>query len=91
LGFVPKFLRIKIKFEFPATWLQKEGERPNILFKAISRNGDGPTSMIINIRDLKKELNGQLSKDELDQLFSQEGNRKFADVALDENLSKKCL
>lgn len=75
---------IKIKFEFPATWLQKEGERPNILFKAISRNGDGPTSLIINIRDLKKELNGQLSKDELDQLFSQEGNRKFADVALDE-------
>lgn len=80
---------IKIKFEFPVTWLQKEGERPNILFKTISQNGDGPTSLVINIRDFKKELDGQLSKEELNQFFSQEGNRKFADMALDEKSVKE--
>lgn len=80
---------IKIKFELPATWIQKEGERPNILFKAISKNGDGLTSLVINIRDLRKELDGQISREEIDQLFSYEGNRKFADMALDEKSVKE--
>ena len=80
---------VKIKFYFPASWLQEEGERPNVLFKATSQNGDGQTSMVIIIRDFKKEANGQLSPADLEQLTSIEGNRGLANTAFDEKSMKE--
>jgi len=76
---------IKMKFEFPASWLQQEGERPNVLFKAVSKNGKGQTSLVIVIKDLKE----QFSKEDLNRFASKEGNKELANMIFNEKTFKE--
>lgn len=84
-GYEIKSKGIKLRVDYPASWKESEGIRPNILFKAINENGEGLTSINILIKDLAPELKGAISQEEWKHLISNEGNRELSDVIFTEN------
>lgn len=90
-GYEPKSKGIKLRIQYPASWKEKEGVRPNILFKAISENGEGTTSLNILVKDFATELKAEMSDDEWEHFITNEGNRELADIIFTESTLKEMM
>lgn len=90
-GYEPKSKGIKLRIQYPASWKEEDGVRPNILFKAISENGEGTTSLNILIKDFTTELKAEMTDDEWAHFITNEGNRELADMIFTENALKEMM
>ncbi|HHC79283.1 MAG TPA: hypothetical protein ENK46_05330 [Flavobacteriia bacterium] len=90
-GYEPKSKGIKLRIQYPASWKEEEGVRPNILFKAISENGEGTTSLNILIKDIAAELKTEMTDDEWKYFITDEGNRELADMIFTESALKEMM
>lgn len=90
-GYEPKSKGIKLRIQYPASWKEEESVRPNILFKAISENGEGSTSLNILVKDFATELKAEMSGDEWKHFITNEGNKELADALFTESAMKEMI
>ncbi|MCK5113279.1 MAG: DUF3053 family protein [Phycisphaerae bacterium] len=65
-----KAMGIKIGLEYPASWQEKEGRRPHIVKKIISKNGKGRVSAMIMVTPIPEEFAEFESKDVILQILN---------------------
>jgi hypothetical protein len=63
----PKAKGLTLNFKLPASWHKKEGDRPNIINKFISYNGN--EIILFMVRDLGLPSNYKITQDELNEFF----------------------
>jgi hypothetical protein len=68
---------ISMNIKIPMSWINKEGERPNIVQKYISENGNGKELIIVMIKDLGFQNNYKISKKELEDFFVESELKKL--------------
>gem|GEM_PF-1624530 len=61
----PKAKGVDLAIEYPASWKPKEGRRPNVVQKFISKNGHGLEIVLLVIKDLSKEFDGQFTEEDI--------------------------
>jgi len=59
------------QISYPASWMAKEGERPNIIQKFISQNGHGLEVVILMVKDIQLPSGYKVSQKELDEFFTE--------------------
>jgi hypothetical protein len=83
-GFVKKYSTkghskakgINLMVKLPKSWSQSEGERPNIVQKFRSENGKGDASIMIMVKDIDLPEGINLTKEEINQMFSSDTEMK---------------
>lgn len=61
---------VNIEAKLPLSWKQKEGNRPHIVQKFISKNGEGEEMILIMVKDLGLPNDYLITQDELEQFFT---------------------
>jgi hypothetical protein len=90
-GYEPKSKGIKLRIQYPASWKGEQGVRPNILFKAISENGEGATSLNIWVKDFASELKTEMTDDEWKYFITRKGNGELADLIFTESSLREMM
>lgn len=67
----PKSKGVTINYKLPNSWEEQEGDRPNIIKKYISENGDGKEIVMLMVKDLELSSEDELSQSELYDFFSE--------------------
>lgn len=70
-----KSIGIKIKFSYPCSWKQEEGDRPHIVKKFTYNLGKGKS--LIQTLTIKKMI-GEPSKNEIAEMYTQKGLKEIA-------------
>jgi hypothetical protein len=65
----PKSKGVDMQIKAPLSWMQKEGDRPNVVQKYVSDFGDGFENIVLTV----KEYNENLSQVDFNNLYSKEG------------------
>ncbi|MDL2123803.1 MAG: hypothetical protein LWX51_12145 [Deltaproteobacteria bacterium] len=81
----PKAKGLDLQIEYAKSWSLREGNRPNVIQFFSSNNGRGPAHALIMIRDLVKEAQGELTREELKALKTLEGSRELASEVFSES------
>ncbi len=76
---------LDLQIEYPKSWSKREGNRPNVIQFFSSNNGRGLASALIMIRDLVKEVQGELTRQEIEVLKTLEGSKELASEVFSEN------
>jgi hypothetical protein len=74
----PKSKGTDWQIKVPKSWRKAEAERPNIIQKFISDYGDGNQSIMLLVKNLDLPEGYILSKEEIDEMFSEEEMKKIA-------------
>ena len=74
----PKSKGLDLQIEYPRSWSEREGNRPNVIKYFGSNNGRGPAGVLIMTRDLVKEDQGELTRQEIKALETIEGSKELA-------------
>lgn len=74
----PKAKGVDFQVEHPKSWSLREGQRPNVIQFFSSNNGRGPVYALIMTRDLVKEAQGGLTREEITALKTLEGSKELA-------------
>lgn len=61
---------ISFSLELPQTWINKEGNRPHIVQKFISKNGGGFATIMVIINDLPLKSDESLSEKDISEILS---------------------
>jgi hypothetical protein len=69
---------LDLQIEYPRSWSKREGNRPNVIQFFSSNNGRGPAGALIMTRDLVKEAQGELTRQETNALQTLEGSKELA-------------
>ena len=69
---------LDFQIEYPRSWSKREGKRPNVIKYFSSNNGRGPAGALIMTRDLEKEAQGELTRQEINALQTLEGSKELA-------------
>ena len=81
----PKAKGLDFQIEYPKSWSLREGKRPNIIQFFGSNNGRGPAYALIATRDIAKEAQGELTREEISALDSLEGSKELASELFSES------
>ncbi|MCX7877001.1 MAG: hypothetical protein N2321_12665 [Melioribacteraceae bacterium] len=81
----PKAKGLDFQIEYPKSWSLREGKRPNIIQVFSSNNGRGPASALIMTRDLIKEAQRELTREEIKALKTLEGSKEIASELFSES------
>ncbi len=84
-GFVEKYTTkghykakgVTINAKLPISWKQKEGDRPNIVHKFISKNGEGKDMIAFMVKDLGLPEGYKVTKEEADEFFNESEIKNF--------------
>lgn len=74
----PKAKGVDFQVEYPKSWSLREGKRPNLIQFFSSNNGRGPVYASIMTRDLVKEAQGKLTREEITALKTLKGSKELA-------------
>ena len=74
----PKAKGLDLQVEYPKSWSLREGNRPNVIQSFSSNNGRGPVYTLIMTRDLIKEAQGELTREEIAALEIPEGSQELS-------------
>ena len=74
----PKAKGLDFQVEYPKSWSLREGIRPNVIQDFSSNNGRGPVYTLIMTRDLIKEAQGELTREEIAALKTPEGSKELS-------------
>ncbi|SMN12536.1 hypothetical protein SPBRAN_1495 [uncultured Candidatus Thioglobus sp.] len=69
---------LDLQIEYPRSWSKREGKRPNVIQFFSSNNGRGPAGALIMTRDLVKEAQGELTRQEINSLQTLEGSKELS-------------
>lgn len=64
----PKAKGLDLQIEYARSWSKREGNRPNVVQFFSSNNGRGPAYALIMTRDIVKEAQGELTREEIKAL-----------------------
>jgi len=67
----PKSKGVTINAKIPFSWKQKEGNRPNIIQKFISENGEGEEIILFMVKDVRLPNNYKITQKDLDDFFAE--------------------
>lgn len=67
----PKSEGLTLQARLPASWLKKEGNRPNVVNSFVSNNGKGDEMILFMVRDLGLPRNYKLSELELREFYTE--------------------
>lgn len=81
----PKAKGLDLQIEYARSWSKREGKRPNVIQFFSSNNGRGPAYALIMTRDLVKEAQGELSRQEIRALMTLEGSKELASEVFSKN------
>lgn len=73
----PKAKEVDFQIIVPESWSILEGDRPNVIKKAVSKNGKGLEMVILIVQDLPGIMKYQLTEKKINNLFSEEGLKDF--------------
>lgn len=73
----PKAKGVDFQVSVPESWLQEEGNRPNVIQKFTSENGKGFESVILMVKNIPLDEDYKITDQELDELFSNDGLKEF--------------
>lgn len=76
---------LDLQIEYPRSWSKREGNRPNVIQFFGSNNGRGPAYALIMIRDMVKDAQGELTREDIKVIMTPEGSRELASEMLSEN------
>ncbi len=76
---------LDLQIEYPRSWSKREGNRPNVIQFFSSNNGRGTAYALIMVRDLIKEAQGQLTREEIKAIKTLEGSKELALELFSEN------
>ena len=76
---------LDLQIEYPKSWSLREGNRPNVIQFFSSNNGRGPAHALIMTRDLAKESQGELTREEIKVLTTLEGSKELASEVFTES------
>lgn len=74
----PKAKGLDLQFEYPRSWSKREGKRPNVIQFFSGNNGRGPAQAVIIVRDLVKEAQAELTRQEIQALKTLGGSKELA-------------
>lgn len=60
---------VAFSIEHPITWIAKEAERPNIVQKFVSENGQGPANFLILIKELLLESGEKITEEDISEIL----------------------
>ena len=81
----PKAKGLDLQIEYPRSWSKREGNRPNVIQFFSSNNRRGPAHALIMTRDLVKEAQGELSRQEIRALMTPDGSKELASEIFSKN------
>lgn len=76
---------LDLQIEYPKSWSKREGNRPNVIQFFGSNNGRGPAYALIMIRDMVKDAQGELTREDIQVIMTPEGSKELASEMLSEN------
>lgn len=76
---------LDLQIEYAKSWSKREGNRPNIIQFFSSNNGRGPAYALIMTRDIVKEAQGELTREDIKALKTLEGSKELASEVFSEN------
>ena len=74
----PKAKGVDFQVEYPKSWSAREGKRPNVIQVFSSNNGRGPVYASVMTRDLLKEAQRRLTREQIAELKAVEWNREWS-------------
>ena len=80
----PKAKGLDVQIEYPKSWSQREGKRPNIIQFFRSNNARGPAFASILIKDIADEAQGKLARRDIQSLNTLDGSRELASEVFSE-------
>lgn len=76
---------LDLQIEYAKSWSKREGNRPNVIQFFSSNNGRGPAYALIMTRDIVKEAQDELTREDIKALKTLEGNKELASEVFSEN------
>lgn len=76
---------LDLQIEYAKSWSRREGNRPNVIQFFSSNNGRGPAYALLMTRDLTKEAQGELTREDIKALNTLGGSKELASEMFSEN------
>lgn len=76
---------LDLQIEYAKSWSKREGNRPNVIQFFSSNNGRGPAHALLMTRDIVKEAQGELTREDIKGLNTLDGSKELASEVFSEN------